>query len=254
MSVVQQQHTLSHRDEPVISNRVPGSPIELEQIRVVSLGDLPGSSSQAPRPGRAQIIQVSSGTVARSLRDANTESGLLIAPQANSLPANSTASTGQAAGASNPNAQQANAPPVVRTDRPGSRLLKSTVEVNPVSNILKRLLTSQTTSLLRLTVTEVDEFEDEEAESKYQKFTDFLRATSNDLSRPENDPLKSFRGRWIEHDQVLLQSPEPGSKPLPYIRFIGARNEDEVKVLHASLSKRMFRKEYYPPLKICYVV
>jgi hypothetical protein len=136
------------------------------------------------------------------------------------------------------------------------QIVKHTVEVKAQNNIVTRLLTRETASLLSFVVTEVDEFEDEEAESKYQKFTDFLRTAPNDLARPENDPLplKYFRERWVEAHRVMLQSPEADTQPQPYIRFAGPRNGHEVKILHLSLSRRTIRKHYFPPLQICYAL
>ena len=268
MSVIQQSQTVSRSDESAILNGVPAPPVELERIRRVSLRD-PKSSSQPQRQmnceyNRAQIVQVKSEMVTQIQQVINEDSKPSVTSQPNltlldhaplmaQAEERSTAETGR----SNSSAQHENmvgSPPVISKLNTKERIVKNTVEVKAHSNILTRLFTRETTSLCRLTVTEVDEFDEEEAESQYQKFTDFLRAASNDLARPENDPLKYFKGRWIEHDQVLLQSPEPGSQPLPYIRFIGARNENEVKILHASLSKRTFRKEYFPPLRICYVL
>ncbi|KAI0473245.1 hypothetical protein GGR56DRAFT_606826 [Xylariaceae sp. FL0804] len=71
-------------------------------------------------------------------------------------------------------------------------------------------------------------------------------------SRPENDPLRAFRGRWIGIDLVTIRESRRGSRWAPHVRFHGLRNEDEVKYLHACLSKRRFRKEYHAPLEICY--
>lgn len=144
--------------------------------------------------------------------------------------------------------------PVPSTRNIRKQIVKHTVEMKAQNNIVTRLLTRETASLPSLVVTEVDEFEDEEAESKYQKFVDFLRTASNDLAKPENDPLKYFRGRWVELDQVMLQSPEADTPPQPYIRFAGPRNEHEVKILHSSLSRRTIRKHYFPPLQICYAL
>jgi hypothetical protein len=266
MSVVQQPQTLSRRNESAVLDEVPSPPIELEQIRRVSPRD-PRSSSRPQRQvnsesGRAQIVQIRSRSITRSQQAINADIGPSVISQPNLSPQDPLTTQGYESraaetGTSDSNAQRENtvySQSVIGTLHAPARIVKNTVEVKGNSNILTRLLTRETISLRRLTVTEVDEFDEEEAETKYQKFTDFLRATSNDLARPENDPLKYFRGRWIEYDQVLLQSPEPGSQPLPYIRFIGARNEEEVKILHASLSKRTFRMEYFPPLRLCYVL
>ncbi|KAM5354752.1 hypothetical protein ACJ41O_001399 [Fusarium nematophilum] len=130
--------------------------------------------------------------------------------------------------------------------------IKVTVEVKPPGNVLRRLFSIETTSMYRLTVTEVDEFDDQDAELMYQRFTAFLEEASRDRANPENDPLHYFLGRTLEHKQVLLRPPDPSEKPVPYILFSGVRNESEVRILHASLSRRKFRRIYFPPLYICY--
>jgi hypothetical protein len=120
--------------------------------------------------------------------------------------------------------------------------------------MLALLSSQQTPTIQHITVKDVEEFEDAEAEAKYLKFTDFLRTASNDWSTPKNDPLVHFRGRFIGFDQVVLVSGGPDAKPRPYVRFYGAEDENEVKILHASLSKKRFRSQYFPPLSLCYTM
>ncbi|KAI9150576.1 hypothetical protein HJFPF1_10350 [Paramyrothecium foliicola] len=144
--------------------------------------------------------------------------------------------------------------PAQATAQASVRVATSTVEAKTTGNVLTRLLSIETISLHELILTDTQEWENEEAKLKYEKFSDFLRMASNDLSNAENDPLLHFHGRWLEHDLVLVQPSDDNAAPMPYIRFIGARNENEVRLLHASFSKKLFRDQYYPPLRICYVL
>jgi hypothetical protein len=133
-----------------------------------------------------------------------------------------------------------------------SSLVSSAVEAH--DSMLAFLSTHQTTTLQQITVKDVEEFGDAKAEAKYLKFIDFLCEASNDWSTPEDDPLVHFRGRFIGFDQVVLVPREPNAKPLPYVRFVGAEDENEVRILHASLSKKKFRCQYFPPLSLCYTM
>ncbi|CAJ2502333.1 Uu.00g097270.m01.CDS01 [Anthostomella pinea] len=128
-----------------------------------------------------------------------------------------------------------------------------TISLSRVTSVVEKLLTTRWASLCHLQAREDKDF-DLEAESKYDKFVDFLRSASRDRATPENDPLRQFQGRWIGFDQVTVQGPDPDSPCVPYIRFRGIRNEQEVKRLHATLSKRRFWREYHPPLRICFLM
>jgi ADP-ribosylation factor-like protein 8 len=267
MSLVRHFREFKQRRESDSLQGGPGPPIELQQVGIVSLR-VSTLNVQPPLPVSnisvvAQAIQSCSGTeaVVQTQPSVNGCPEPPVASRPSPSPFAQTSSikanTAAEIDASIPAAEYdslARLQPVPSTRNIRKQIVKHTVEVKAENNIVTKLFTRETASLPSLLVTEVDEFEDEEAESKYQKFADFLRTASNDLARPENDPLKYFRGRWIELDQVMLQSPEAGTQPQPYIRFAGPRDELEVKILHSSLSKRTIRKHYFPPLKICYAL
>ncbi|KAF4453285.1 ADP-ribosylation factor-like protein 8 [Fusarium austroafricanum] len=124
---------------------------------------------------------------------------------------------------------------------------KRTVQVKR-GNKLLRLFGVERTSLNDLKVTVVDEFPDEEAETQYEKYIDFLRNAP-----PEKHPLGYFRkiNRALKPDKALASILGGfGQDPVPYIQFTGLRDESEVMILHAAL----FRIKYCPPMPVCYVM
>lgn len=231
MSLLQQRRDDNIQTHSAIADGVPAPPIELQRIeRIVTVRPAPSHVAVSPQPasatavnqateGNQSLTQVAQSSVQTAPRDVET-SVQAVSVQAQVFP----------------------------------DAVSRAVEVKIGGNILTRLFSIETTALHQLGVQDVEEFEDQEAELKYQKFTDFLQKASNNPSSPENNPLLHFKRRWIEHDQVLLQPPDPDASPVPYIRFIGLHDENEIRLLHASLSKRKFRREYFPPLRICYVV
>ncbi|KAF4333598.1 ADP-ribosylation factor 8 [Fusarium beomiforme] len=124
---------------------------------------------------------------------------------------------------------------------------KRTVHVKR-GNKLRRLFGVERTSLHDLRVTVVEEFSDEEAESQYEKYIDFLRNAP-----PEKHPLGYFRkiNRALKPDRALASTVAESSQvPVPFIQFTGLHDEGEVILLHAAL----FRIKYSPPMPVCYVI
>lgn len=96
------------------------------------------------------------------------------------------------------------------------------------------------------TVQEVATFRElEDAETKFQEFESFIRAEGKNLGLPEG--CKPF-------ERVLIQGSKAGSKPCPYIRFTNFRTEEDVRKYHAALSKRKIKRQYHPPLHLCYEI
>ncbi|KAI1341366.1 hypothetical protein F5Y15DRAFT_375854 [Xylariaceae sp. FL0016] len=90
-----------------------------------------------------------------------------------------------------------------------------------------------------------------EAEARFRNFINTLRTVTADRARPDRDPLQHIEGCWCGIDRITIQGLGSNAKKQNYIRFKGVENEEDVKVLHAVLSKKKFRKEYHP-LHICY--
>lgn len=84
-----------------------------------------------------------------------------------------------------------------------------------------------------------------EAQDKYQRFMDYRRQ----MCEIEPNVKSLFSKKVIR--RVLLPSREGSAEPVPYILIKGC-NKTEVTKLHTELSRRVWRREYHPPLKICY--
>ncbi|KAL3418120.1 ADP-ribosylation factor family protein [Phlyctema vagabunda] len=260
MSLARQFQRFRQRNASEIVQEGPGPPIELQRIGAASSVVPPpvsnGSETDQAFQSRSEsepISQTSPRLDSCTASLVNSHHGSTSLVQSSLIGAD-TIEASEALIPATANGSLDTSLAVPSTTNTHKHVMKHTVEVKTQNKIIMKFLTKESTSFPTLMVNEVEEFEDDEAESKYQKFADFIRTAHNDLARPENDPLRYFMGRWIVIDKVMLQSSEANTLPQPYIRFAGPKNEHEVKILHSSLSKKTFRRHYYPPLKICYAL
>ncbi|KAJ0119788.1 hypothetical protein J7T55_013992 [Diaporthe amygdali] len=119
---------------------------------------------------------------------------------------------------------------------------KSLETIKKNKNIIERLLKVEWTPVD--TVEEVPSF-DWETEKKFERFESLIDSTAKTLGLAD---------LCISYERVKINGQTHGSRTLPYIRLTGFRDVDSVKVIHAKLTKRKFRKFYDPPLSLCYEI
>ncbi|KAM0817566.1 putative ADP-ribosylation factor [Seiridium cardinale] len=126
---------------------------------------------------------------------------------------------------------------------------RRTVELKSKA-FLHRLLTPLRGTVEELEIQRLAEF-DQDGEKSYRQFMAYLREVTEDFADSKNDPFCEFQGRRFIYTKVCRV--QNGSHiNQQYICIKGFKNESEVRRAHAQLSRTRFRKQYCPPLHICY--